>query len=357
MSGLLLGEVVPRMLQLENRASEGMLTGVLDSLSGEKEGGDLVLVCSDQQVVKSHRGLLGLWSPVLRPLLGVSQSSLLLLPAFTSRAVEGVLSLLQGGWGEDNNFTLSQDQVDLLAGLGVHPGSMAKIPTRKVVVACHVCGRKVLDLKGHMQLLHRDYEPPSEREAENKPVAKRIKEDCQKDNSVINEIKRKPLQEAFVGAITSILKSKQSNEPMNEAYLFNSVFEPNMIMGEKDLDSLETAVKKNHPHMADNIVSTFQQNMNMVQANKTYKETGVANNYYQIENILKSHMIIDQAMEFTKEEDPHQIKIKQTIPSNNRPEETEESDTPTKMEPDMLAQKIKNKLDRDLFQSGDPVRR
>ena len=202
-----------------------------------------------------------------------------------------------------------------------------------------------------------DYEPPSEMEAENKPEAKHTKEDCQKDNGALNEIKRKPVQEAFLGAITSILKSKQSNEPMNEAYLLNAVFEPNMIMGEKDLDSLETAVMKNHSHMADNVMRRFQQNMNMVRANKTYKETGVVSNYNQIENILKSHMIIDQVMEFTKDEDPDQIEIKQTIPSNNGPKETEESDIPTKMEPDMLAQKMRNKVDRDLVQAGDPARR
>ena len=188
------------------------------------------------------------------------------------------MSLLLGGWGEDNNFTLTQDQVDLLASLGVHPGSIEKIPTRKVVIACHVCGRKVLDLKGHMLLLHRDYEPPSERETENKPKAKRVKEDCQKDNSVLNEMKRKPLQEAFVGAITSILKSKPSHEPThlkheatNEAYLLNTVFEPNMVMEDKLKDGVKITVKKTHSHMTDDVISSFQQNMNMVQANIFFK--------------------------------------------------------------------------------------
>ena len=248
MSGLLESEVVSRMLQLENRASEGMMTGVLNSLAVEEEE-DLVLICTDQEVVKSHRKLLGLWSPVLRPLLGLgsSQPSLLLLPGFTCRAVEGALSLLQGGWGQDTNFTLSQEQVDLLASLGVHPGSMEKIPARKVAVACQVCGRKVLDLTGHMQLLHRDYEPPSERVPETEPISENIKEDSQKNHTIVNKKKRKPLHEAFVGDIKSILKSKPftgiehegaksfKHEPSNKAYLLKAGFEPNMDAEKTDI--------------------------------------------------------------------------------------------------------------------------
>ena len=300
--GLLESEGVPRMLQLENRASEGIMTGVLNSLAVDEGEEDLVLVCSDQEVVKSHRQLLGLWSPVLRPLLGLeaslglggSQPSLLLLPGFTCRAVEGVLSLLQGGWGEDTSFTLSQEQVDLLASLGVHPGSMEKFPARKVAVACHVCGRKVLDLTGHMQLLHRDYEPPSERAAETESISKYNKEDSQKDNSFFNEKKRKPVQEAFVGEIKSILKSKPfpeiehkyakslKHQPINEAYLLNSVFEPYRDAEETTIGCLETVVENDYSHIADDVMNTSKLNMIMEATYKSSYKTAVKDNFSEM---------------------------------------------------------------------------
>ena len=341
------------MLQLENRATEGMMPGVLNSLAVEEE--DLVLVCSDQEVVKSHRKLLGLLSPVLRPLLGMeasmglggSQPSLLLLPGFTCRAVERVLSLLQGSWGQDTNFTLSQEQVDLLASLGVHPGSMEKIPARKVAVACQVCGRKVLDLTGHMQLLHRDYEPPSERVPETKPISKNIKEDSQKNHTIVNKKKRKPVHEAFVGDIKSILKSKPfteiehegakslKHEPSNEVSLLKAVFESNRDAEKTDIGCMETVVKNDYSDIADDGMITSKQSMNLAATYKSSYKTAVKDNFSEmavkIEDIVSPDMITQEEFQQTLvENNCSQMKVDLdiiTVDVNEDPTVVENDDT------------------------------
>ena len=85
---------------------------------------DITVVCKDNEIVKTHKNILCVFSPTLRDILGSvfnMNSPMLSLPEFSRRAVERVIRLLSFDWTEDEIWEF--EVVELLKILNIKVGS------------------------------------------------------------------------------------------------------------------------------------------------------------------------------------------------------------------------------------------
>jgi len=186
------------MVSIESGVKGQLLSMIRDGLKeSEDDDHDVIIVCEDDQLVRSHRKLLGMMSPMLRNLFGslwTLDVCLLSLPDFSVPTVEGLLEMLSLNWSEEV-FTLTEDQVDLLTCLNIQPwetweeeeklepkevfdetafsaelsvamdesvhDDAAKPPAQstEIIVNCPVCDALVGDVERHMKEYHTDNFP------------------------------------------------------------------------------------------------------------------------------------------------------------------------------------------------------
>merc|ERR1712126_410238 len=114
-------------IYLQHKERETVLAGVLSELKNA-ENFDLIIVCKDNRLVHSNRKLLGMWSPMLRNLMGPLwnlEICHLLLPCFSQFTVSKVLRMLT--IETENSHPVLKEERELLDCLGVPTKNMIRI--------------------------------------------------------------------------------------------------------------------------------------------------------------------------------------------------------------------------------------